>query len=110
MFAFPDGDVATLILTCMPDSEVNVMHGIGGAPEDVVSAAVIRAIDGDMQTPLPGRHEVKSDNEENRHLDEQERQHCAEMGIKACEVLKLEQLVRNDNVIFAATGITRAIC
>jgi fructose-1,6-bisphosphatase II len=32
----------------MPDSEVDVLYGIGGAPEGVVSAAVIRALDGDM--------------------------------------------------------------
>ena len=48
VFAIPDGDVAASILTCMPDSEVDVLYGIGGAPEGVVSAAVIRALDGDM--------------------------------------------------------------
>ncbi|EME8862276.1 class II fructose-bisphosphatase, partial [Enterobacter mori] len=44
VFAIPDGDVAASILTCMPDSEVDVLYGIGGAPEGVVSAAVIRAL------------------------------------------------------------------
>lgn len=33
VFAIPDGDVAASILTCMPDSEVDVLYGIGGAPE-----------------------------------------------------------------------------
>ena len=33
VFAIPDGDVAASILTCMPESEVDVMYGIGGAPE-----------------------------------------------------------------------------
>ncbi|WP_182056731.1 class II fructose-bisphosphatase [Pantoea sp. ME81] len=106
VFAFPDGDVAASILTCMPDSEVDVLYGIGGAPEGVVSAAVIRAMDGDMQARLLARHHVKGDSEENRRLGEQELQRCAEMGIKAGEVLKLEEMARNDNVIFAATGIT----
>ncbi len=46
VFAIPDGDVAASILTCMPDSEVDVLYGIGGAPEGVVSAAVIRASTG----------------------------------------------------------------
>ena len=40
VFAIPDGDVAASILTCMPDSEVDVLYGIGGAPEGVVSAVV----------------------------------------------------------------------
>jgi len=106
VFTFPDGDVAASILTCMPDSEVDVMYGIGGAPEGVISAAVIRALDGDMQGRLLARHEVKGDTVENRRLGEQEVQRCHEMGIDAGKVLLLDQMARNDNVIFAATGIT----
>ena len=88
VFTFPDGDVAASILTCMPDSEVDVMYGIGGAPEGVVSAAVIRALDGDMQARLLARHDVKGDTPENRQLGEQELSRCAEMGIVAGQVLK----------------------
>ncbi|SQI46587.1 Fructose-1,6-bisphosphatase 1 class 2 [Serratia plymuthica] len=61
VFAIPDGDVAASILTCLPESEVDVMYGIGGAPEGVISAAVIRALDGDMQARLLPRHQVKGD-------------------------------------------------
>ncbi len=68
VFAIPDGDVAASILTCMPDSEVDVLYGIGGAPEGVVSAAVIRALDGDMQGRLLARHDVKGDSEETAAL------------------------------------------
>ncbi len=106
VFTFPDGDVAASILTCMPDSEVDVMYGIGGAPEGVVSAAVIRALDGDMQGRLLARHHVKGDSAENRLLGEQELQRCAEMGIEAGKKLTLSEMARNDNVVFAATGIT----
>lgn len=106
VFAVPDGDVAASILTCMPDSEVDVLYGIGGAPEGVVSAAVIRALDGDMQGRLLARHRVKGDSDENRRIGEQELQRCAEMGIEADRVLTLAEMARNDNVIFAATGIT----
>lgn len=106
VFTFPDGDVAASILTCMPDSEVDVMYGIGGAPEGVISAAAIRALDGDMQGRLLARHEVKGDSAENRRLGEQEQIRCREMGIEAGQVLALEQMARNDNVIFSATGIT----
>ena len=57
VFAIPDGDVAACILTCMPFSEVDMVYGIGGAPEGVVSAAVIRVLDGDMQGRLVLRKE-----------------------------------------------------
>ncbi len=106
VFAFPDGDVAASILTCMPDSEVDVLYGIGGAPEGVVSAAVIRAMDGDMQARLLPRHQVRENTPENQRLGEQELLRCAEMGIEANRVLTLAEMARNDNVIFAATGIT----
>lgn len=107
VFAIPDGDVAASILTCMPDSEVDVMYGIGGAPEGVISAAVIRALDGDMQSRLLARHQVKGDSEENRIIGEQELERCRQMGIEAGKVLKLGDMARNDNIIFSATGITK---
>lgn len=107
VFAVPDGDVAASILTCMPDSEVDMMYCIGGAPEGVVSAAVIRALDGDMQGRLLPRHEVKGDSDENRAHGELELQRCAEMGVKANVILKMDDMARSDNVVFAATGITK---
>lgn len=107
IFAIPDGDVAASILTCMPDSEVDVLYGIGGAPEGVISAAVIRALGGDMQGRLLARHHVKGDTAENRRTGEQELARCAAMGIEAATVLRLDQMARNDNVIFSATGITK---
>ena len=106
VFTVPDGDVAASILTCMPESEVDVLYGIGGAPEGVVSAAVIRALDGDMQGRLLARHHVKGDCEENRRLGEIELARCCAMGLNAGEVLRLEDMAHNDNVIFSATGIT----
>ncbi|WAT00515.1 class II fructose-bisphosphatase [Rouxiella chamberiensis] len=107
VFAFPDGDVAATILTCLPESEVDVMYGIGGAPEGVISAAVIRALDGDMQGRLLPRHHVKGDTPENRRLGEDEQARCVEMGIETGKVLALDDMARNDNVIFSATGITQ---
>ncbi|ACT11219.1 MULTISPECIES: class II fructose-bisphosphatase [Pectobacterium] len=107
VFAIPDGDVAASILTCMPDSEVDVLYGIGGAPEGVISAAVIRALDGDMQGRLLARHQVKGDSAENRRIGEDELARCRQMGIEAGSVLKLDDMARNDNVIFSATGITK---
>ncbi|CQJ64906.1 class II fructose-bisphosphatase [Yersinia enterocolitica] len=107
VFAIPDGDVAASLLTCMPESEVDVMYCIGGAPEGVISAAVIRALDGDMQGRLLPRHQVKGDNEDNRRIGEEELVRCKSMGIEAGKVLLLGDMARNDNVIFSATGITK---
>ncbi len=107
VFAVPDGDVAASILTCMPDSEVDVMYCIGGAPEGVVSAAVIRALDGDMNGRLLPRHQVKGNSDENRIYGAQELKRCAEMGVEAGVVLRMDDMARSDNVIFAATGITK---
>lgn len=107
VFAVPDGDVAASILTCMPDSEVDVMYCIGGAPEGVISAAVIRALNGDMQARLLPRHEVKGDTPENRAYGEDELRRCAEMGVEANVILQMTDMARSDDVIFAATGITK---
>ncbi|CAM3978511.1 Fructose-1,6-bisphosphatase 1 class 2 [Vibrio aerogenes CECT 7868] len=107
VYAVPDGDVAASILTCMPDSEVDVMYCIGGAPEGIVSAAVIRALDGDMHGRLLVRHDVKGESDENRIIGGQELNRCKEMGVTPNVVLKMEDMVKSDNVIFSATGITK---
>ncbi|PJE80539.1 Fructose-1,6-bisphosphatase 1 class 2 [invertebrate metagenome] len=107
VFAIPDGDVAASILTCMPDSEVDLMYCIGGAPEGVVSAAVIRALDGDMQGRLLTRSKAKGATPEHDKISEQERARCHEMGVEPGQLLTLEDMARSDNVIFSATGITK---
>lgn len=107
VFAIPDGDVAASILTCMPFSEVDMLYCIGGAPEGVVSAAVIRALDGDMHARLLPRDIVKGANEENIKLAEIEKQRCKEMNVSLDKVYILNDLVKDDNVIFSATGITK---
>jgi len=107
VFAIPDGDVAASILTCMPFSEVDVLYCIGGAPEGVVSAAVITALGGDMNARLLLRNEVKGDTLENRQISKLEQKRCTEMGVCPNQILKITDLVKNDNIIFSATGITK---
>ncbi len=107
VFAFPDGDVAASILTCLPNSEVDVMCGIGGAPEGVVSAAVIRALGGDINGRLLPRHEVKENNAENQRIGMEEIERCKQMGIETNIRLTLEMMASSDDVIFSATGITK---
>ncbi|HEY5715298.1 MAG TPA: class II fructose-bisphosphatase [Psychromonas sp.] len=107
VFAIPDGDVAISVLACMPDNQVDVLYCIGGAPEGVISAAVVRALDGNMQARLIPRPMVKEPTEENIKIGKEEVARCEAAGIEVNKVLKLEDLVKNDNVIFSATGITK---
>ena len=107
VFAIPDGDVAASILTCMPFSEVDMVYGIGGAPEGVVSAAVIRALDGDMQARLVYRHVAKGESEVHHQLSEIEKQRCAEMGVTVGDIITLEEMAKSDDIVFSATGITK---
>ena len=107
VFAIPDGDVAISILACVPNSQVDVLYCIGGAPEGVISAAVVRALDGNMQARLIPRPMVKEPTEENIRIGEEEVARCEAAGVEVNKVLKLEDLVKNDNIIFSATGITK---
>ncbi|MBL1417854.1 MAG: fructose-bisphosphatase class II [Moritella sp.] len=107
VFALPDGDVAASILCCMPESDVDMMYCIGGAPEGVISAAAIRAMGGNMQARLLARHDVKGDTPENRAAGEIEISRCQALGLVVGEILPLDRLAKTDNVIFAATGITK---
>ncbi|MZP43176.1 class II fructose-bisphosphatase [Heliobacterium gestii] len=89
-----DGDVAPAVATAFPDSGVDIMMGIGGAPEGVIAAAAIRCLGGEMQ----GRLCPESPEEEAR---------CISMGLEdPRKILLLDDMVRGDGVIFAATGIT----
>ena len=78
VFALPDGDVAASILTCMPESEVDMMYCVGGAPEGVISAAVIRALGGDMNGRLMLRTEAKGHDAETIKIAESEARRCAD--------------------------------
>ncbi|MDK9580936.1 class II fructose-bisphosphatase [Sneathia sanguinegens] len=106
VYALPDGDVAGSILTCMPDSEVDMLYGIGGAPEGVISAAVIKVMGGDMQARLKLRSEVKGISLENDKISNFEKVRCEKRGLHVGDVLTLKDLVNTDEIIFSATGVT----
>ena len=106
VYALPDGDVAGSILTCMIDSDVDMLYGVGGAPEGVISAAVIRALGGDMQARLKLRSEVKGASIENDKISKFEKLRCEEQGLHVGDILTLDDLAKDDEIIFSATGIT----
>lgn len=88
-----DGDVSAAISTCVEESGVDVLFGIGGAPEGVLAAAALRCVGGDMRARLVARNE--SDVER-----------CKAMGIEDIDkIWRLEELAKGD-VMFAATGVT----
>lgn len=91
---FQDGDVAAAVATCLPQSGVDMLIGIGGAPEGVIAAAALKCLGGDFQGQL-------------RPANPQETKRCQKMGLCDPEqILTLEDLVKGDEVFFAATGIS----
>lgn len=93
---FGDGDVAAGIATCFEDTGIDMLMGIGGGPEGVITAAAIKCMGGDMQAQI-------------YPLSNEERVRCHEMGLTDEDiekVLLLEDLAKGDELFFAATGIT----
>ncbi|WP_026691610.1 class II fructose-bisphosphatase [Alteribacter aurantiacus] len=89
-----DGDVAAAINTAFDDTGVDILLGSGGAPEGVLAAVGLKCLGGEIQGKLlPG--------------NEEELARCKKMGIEDVNrVLMMEDLVRGDDCIFAATGVT----
>ncbi|WP_377887404.1 class II fructose-bisphosphatase [Alkalihalobacillus sp. R86527] len=89
-----DGDVAAAINTAFEDTGVDILFGSGGAPEGVLAAVALKCLGGEIQGKLLPQNE-------------EEMRRCREMGIvDVSRVLRMEDLVRGDDAIFAATGVT----
>jgi fructose-1,6-bisphosphatase II len=88
-----DGDVAPSIAAAQPGTGVDIVMGIGGTPEGVISAAAIKCLGGALQGRLWPR-------------DDAERTALVEAGFELNEVLTQDDLVRGDDVFVAATGVT----
>ncbi|MDD2619211.1 MAG: class II fructose-bisphosphatase [Syntrophomonadaceae bacterium] len=89
-----DGDISPAVAAAYPDSGVDLLIGIGGAPEGVITAAAMKCMGGDFQARLC----PEDQNEVNR---------CHEMGITNLnKIFTIDELVKSEDVIFAATGIT----
>lgn len=90
----PDGDVAAAINTAFPDTGVDILMGVGGAPEGVLSAVALKCLGGEIQGRLMPE-------------DETEYERCRKMGLSdPKQVLKMSDLVKGNDAIFAATGVT----
>ena len=89
----PDGDVAGAMTTAWPEAGADVLFGIGGTPEGVISAAALKCMGGEIQAQLCPK-------------TDEERQATLEAGFDLDAVLTTDDLVKGDNCFFAATGIT----
>lgn len=88
-----DGDIAGALMTAIPETGIDVLMGIGGSPEAVMSACALRCLGGDMQCKPWFR-------------DEEEKEQVGESGKDLSKMLTIFDLVEGNNVFFAATGIT----
>ena len=88
-----DGDVAGAISTAWSESGADVLFGIGGTPEGVISAAALKCMGGSFQGRLWPRNE-------------KERKAAEEQDYDLERILDLDDLVSGNNLFFAATGIT----
>jgi fructose-1,6-bisphosphatase II len=88
-----DGDVAPAIAAAQPGTGVDMLYGIGGTPEGVISAAALKCVGGGIQ----GRLWPRSD---------EERQSLLEGGLDPARVLHTDDLVSGEDVFVAATGVT----
>jgi len=89
-----DGDVAAAIATCVERAGIDILFGIGGAPEGVLAAAALRCVGGDMQGVL-------------RFRSEEERKRALKMGVAdEGHVYAIDELAKGD-VMFAASGVTK---
>ncbi|MCT4592743.1 MAG: class II fructose-bisphosphatase [Anaeromicrobium sp.] len=90
---FQEGDVAAAIATCFDDTGVDIMLGIGGAPEGVIAAAALKCLGGEFQGKLVA-------------YEEEEIVRCKKMNVEVDKVMYMEDLVKGNEVYFAATGIS----
>jgi fructose-1,6-bisphosphatase II len=88
-----DGDVSAALFAVSADGGVDLLWGIGGTPEGVLSAAAIKCLGGQLLGKLWPRND-------------DERQAALDGGYDLDEVLDVDRLVSGEDVFFAATGVT----
>jgi len=89
-----DGDLSAAIAAAVKDSGIDVLMGIGGAPQGLLAAAALKGMNGDMQ----GRFLVRS---------EAERSRVQRLGLRdGQQILSIDDLVPGHDALFVATGIT----
>ncbi|GAA3610237.1 class II fructose-bisphosphatase [Marihabitans asiaticum] len=88
-----DGDVAGAIMAARPETGIDLLLGVGGTPEGIITACAIKSLGGVIQGKL-------------WPTDDEERQRALDAGHDLDAVLTTDDLVATDNCYFVATGIT----
>jgi len=88
-----DGDVAGALMTAMPESDIDMLLGIGGTPEGVLAAVGLRCMGGNIMGRLHPRNQKEIDAGK-------------KLGMDFSKPLFMDDLVASDDIFFAATGIT----
>jgi fructose-1,6-bisphosphatase II len=88
-----DGDVAGAINTAFDKTGVDILFGSGGAPEGVIAAVGLKCLGGELMGKLVPSNDAEAER-------------CIKMGLDVNRILRMEDLVRGDDCIFAATGVT----
>lgn len=94
IFLIGDGDVSAAIATATPNSGIDILFGIGGAPEGVISAAALQCLGGEFQGILKPRNQSEIDRALKMGVDDINR------------VFKIDDLAKG-NLMFCATGVTQ---
>jgi fructose-1,6-bisphosphatase II len=89
----PHGDVAGGLMTAMESTGIDILLGIGGSPEAVLTACALKCVGGEIQAKLWPRNE-------------EERRKALEMGYDLNRIYTTDDLCSGQNIFFSATGIT----
>ncbi|MGC8825931.1 MAG: class II fructose-bisphosphatase [Anaerolineae bacterium] len=89
----PHGDVAGGLMTAMESTGIDILLGIGGSPEAVLTACALKCVGGEIQAKLWPRNE-------------EERRKALEMGYDLNKIYTTDDLCSGQNIFFSATGIT----
>jgi fructose-1,6-bisphosphatase II len=88
-----DGDVAGAVMACSEGTGVDLLLGIGGTPEGIITACAVKCLGGTIQGKLWPQKDTEFEN-------------AAAAGLDLDKILHTDDLVSSDNVFFVATGIT----
>ena len=87
------GDIAGGLMPALEGTGIDVLMGVGGAPEAVITACALKCLGGEMQCQAWPRND-------------EEKRRAEELGMDFSRVLKLDDMVADDDIFFAATGVT----
>lgn len=88
-----DGDIVTAIATCFDHSGIDLIMGIGGAPEGVIAAAALKCLGGDFQGKLMPNSASQLER-------------CKKLDVDLEKIFTIDDLVKGNDVLFSATGVS----